>query len=57
MFIFFIQVERTKVDRPTGLPWIVRLSIALDTARGLAFLHNAIKATPLVHRDVKRYQK
>ena len=37
-----------------GLPWMARISIALDTARGLAYLHTAVKDRPLVHRDVKR---
>ena len=31
------------------------MSIATDTARGLAYLHTADKNRPLVHRDVKRY--
>lgn len=37
-----------------GLPWMARISIALDTARGLAYLHTAVRGKPLVHRDVKR---
>ena len=36
------------------LPWMCRISIATDTARGLAYLHTADKV-PLVHRDVKRW--
>ena len=36
------------------LPWMCRLSIACDTARGLAYLHTADRKQPLVHRDVKR---
>lgn len=32
----------------------MRLSIAIDTARGLLYLHTAIPGQPLVHRDVKR---
>lgn len=39
------------------LPWMCRLSIACDTARGLAYLHTADRSQPLVHRDVKRYFK
>ena len=34
-----------------------RLSIACDTARGLAYLHTADCKQPLVHRDVKRYSE
>ncbi|KAL5481255.1 hypothetical protein EMCRGX_G021386 [Ephydatia muelleri] len=34
------------------LPWMCRISIATDTARGLAYLHTA-DTVPLVHRDVK----
>lgn len=37
-----------------GLPWMARISIALDTARGLSYLHTAVEDKPLVHRDVKR---
>ena len=36
------------------LPWMCRISIVTDTARGLAYLHTADKV-PLVHRDVKRW--
>ena len=36
------------------LPWMCRISIATDTARGLAYLHTA-DTVPLVHRDVKRW--
>ena len=45
--------DKEKMD-VIGLPWMVRISIAMDTARGLCYLHRAIKDTPLVHRDVKR---
>ena len=41
-------------DSVVGLPWMARISIALDTARGLSYLHTAVKDKPLVHRDVKR---
>ncbi len=36
------------------IPWMCRMSVATDTARGLAYLHTADKKRPLVHRDVKR---
>ena len=31
------------------------MSIACDTARALLYLHTAAAKSPLVHRDVKRY--
>ncbi|KAJ1277258.1 hypothetical protein BS78_05G281300 [Paspalum vaginatum] len=41
---------------PTGqeppLTWSQRLTIAVETARGLHYLHSALR-TPLIHRDVK----
>uniref|UniRef100_A0A1X7U7Q0 non-specific serine/threonine protein kinase n=1 Tax=Amphimedon queenslandica TaxID=400682 RepID=A0A1X7U7Q0_AMPQE len=48
-------VDRSKVEgsETIGLPWMVRISIAIDTARGLRYLHEAIKESPLVHRDIK----
>ena len=57
-----VQLENTSQQnsansRSSGirLPWMCRLSIATDTARGLAYLHTADKLNPLVHRDVKRW--
>ena len=42
---------------PTGnsgikLDWIKRLGVALDTARGLAYLHE-LANPPIIHRDIK----
>ncbi|XP_059072409.1 LEAF RUST 10 DISEASE-RESISTANCE LOCUS RECEPTOR-LIKE PROTEIN KINASE-like 1.2 [Cryptomeria japonica] len=37
--------------RPNGLPWGVRLNIAIDTAQALAYLHSI--NPPVFHRDVK----
>ena len=59
--LFLSQLENTTHNSSTNrsdgirLPWMCRLSIATDTARGLAYLHTADKQNPLVHRDVKRY--
>ncbi|MQL89525.1 hypothetical protein Taro_022091 [Colocasia esculenta] len=35
-----------------GLPWTVRLTIAVDTAKAIAHLHSAIHP-PIYHRDIK----
>eukprot|EP00731_Ephydatia_muelleri_P015627 Em0009g51a len=45
------QEGKTKISH-IHLPWMCRISIATDTARGLAYLHTA-DTMPLVHRDVK----
>ncbi|XP_024519968.1 probable serine/threonine-protein kinase SIS8 isoform X1 [Selaginella moellendorffii] len=37
--------------RPTGLDWKRKLSMALDVARGMTYLHNC--TPPIVHRDLK----
>lgn len=55
--IGFVGKERSatrKEKAVVGLPWMARISIALDTARGLSYLHTAVRDQPLVHRDVKR---
>lgn len=39
-------------DNSQSLPWERRLYIALGTARGISYLHTAMKE-PLVHRDIK----
>ncbi|GBG61268.1 hypothetical protein CBR_g19800 [Chara braunii] len=37
---------------PSGLPWLTRISIALDVARALSYLH--LHVTPgVIHRDIK----
>lgn len=43
---------KAKISNRIHLPWMCRISIAVDTARGLAYLHTADKRS-LVHRDVK----
>lgn len=48
------KLTAKKEKQGVGLPWMARISIALDTARGLAYLHSAVRDKPLVHRDVKR---
>ena len=52
--ILTFQLESRQTGKGIHLPWMCRLSIATDTARGLAYLHTADKRNPLVHRDVKR---
>ena len=49
----YMQLRGDKA-KSAHLPWMCRISIATDTARGLAYLHTADKV-PLVHRDVKRW--
>ncbi|XP_019855710.1 PREDICTED: interleukin-1 receptor-associated kinase 4-like isoform X2 [Amphimedon queenslandica] len=48
-------LDRSNVlQSPTiGLPWMVRISIALDAARGLCYLHEAIAEIAVVHRNIK----
>ena len=48
--------KKKKGDGGVHIPWMCRMSIALDTARGLSYLHTADRKRPLVHRDVKRYK-
>eukprot|EP00731_Ephydatia_muelleri_P017178 Em0010g276a len=49
-----LQCHAREAGINTGvyLPWMSRISIATDTARGLVYLHTADKE-PLVHRNVK----
>ncbi|XP_052196896.1 wall-associated receptor kinase-like 14 isoform X2 [Diospyros lotus] len=39
-------------ERGTGLPWTIRLTIATETARAIAYLHSAMNP-PIYHRDIK----
>nr|CAL36106.1 IRAK4-like protein [Suberites domuncula] len=47
------NTAENRSNKRISLPWMCRLSIATDTARGLAYLHTADKKNQLVHRDVK----
>ncbi|GAB2282541.1 hypothetical protein Dimus_017082 [Dionaea muscipula] len=39
-------------ERGNGLPWTVRLTIAAETAKAIAYLHTAMNP-PIYHRDIK----
>lgn len=44
--------EHLQRERGTGLPWTIRLTIAVDTAKAIAHLHSAMNP-PIYHRDIK----
>eukprot|EP00731_Ephydatia_muelleri_P017171 Em0010g269a len=46
------HAREARINTCIHLPWMSRISIATDTARGLVYLHTADKE-PLVHRNVK----
>ncbi|KAF3613299.1 hypothetical protein FXO38_36178 [Capsicum annuum] len=51
--LFFLNLHMTlSVKTKFQLEWTRRLRIALDTARGLAYLHE-IANPPIIHMDVK----
>ncbi|RAL46742.1 hypothetical protein DM860_005021 [Cuscuta australis] len=39
-------------EQRSGLPWIIRLTIAAETARAIAHLHSSMNP-PIYHRDIK----
>ncbi|KAL5213544.1 hypothetical protein ABZP36_024391 [Zizania latifolia] len=44
--------HREHPGAPTSLDWPTRLTIAIDAARGLSYMHHEF-AQPIIHRDVK----
>uniref|UniRef100_A0A6M2EFJ8 Protein kinase domain-containing protein n=1 Tax=Populus davidiana TaxID=266767 RepID=A0A6M2EFJ8_9ROSI len=44
--------EHLQQERGTGLPWTVRLTVATETAKAIAYLHSVINP-PIYHRDIK----
>jgi serine/threonine protein kinase len=49
--VFLFHLPCTQ-DQETALQWQTRLSIGVDTARGIVHLHAAFEK-PLIHRDIK----
>lgn len=46
------HLKMSKSEGSTPLPWAVRVQIALDTARGLEYIHEHTTPT-YIHRDIK----
>ncbi|KAK5793051.1 Wall-associated receptor kinase-like 14 [Gossypium arboreum] len=44
-------LQHLQRDRGEGLPWTVRLTIAAETAKAIAYLHSV--NPPIFHRDIK----
>ncbi|KAL1219083.1 Wall-associated receptor kinase-like 14 [Cardamine amara subsp. amara] len=44
--------EHLQGDRGSGLSWSVRLTVATQTAKAIAYLHSAMNP-PIYHRDIK----
>lgn len=44
--------EHLQRQRGPGLPWTIRLAIATETAKALAYLHTQVEP-PIYHRDIK----
>ena len=44
--------QHLQQERGTGLPWTVRLTVATETAKAIAYLHSAMNP-PIYHRDIK----
>ncbi|VVB08798.1 unnamed protein product [Arabis nemorensis] len=44
--------EHLQRERGSGLPWTVRLTVATQTAKAIAYLHSAMNP-PIYHRDIK----
>jgi len=44
--------QHLQQERGTGLPWTVRLTVAAETAKAIAYLHSAMNP-PIYHRDIK----
>lgn len=51
VIVFLFHLFYTQ-DQETALQWRTRLSIGVDTARGIVHLHTTFEK-PLIHRDIK----
>ncbi|XP_051149935.1 wall-associated receptor kinase-like 14 [Andrographis paniculata] len=46
-------LQHLQRERGDGLPWQVRLEIAVETARAVSYLHDDAVRPPIYHRDIK----
>lgn len=44
--------QHLQKERGDGLSWLIRLTVATETAQAIAYLHSAMKP-PIYHRDIK----
>lgn len=52
-FFFFVGVMYLKDEAANVLEWRKRHAIAIGTAKGLRFLHEECRSSPIIHRDLR----